>query len=335
MNSLSRRHRLRPLIVFLFLLSLLVLGLSACMVNGDNNGGGDQALLQTQAPTLMPTAPYTSSRSPTAIATGTATSALFPTSTSEPSATATATITPTATSLACWTQGGRIEQASLKTDQIRLPLDYRVYLPPCYDQQPERRYPVLFLIHGQSYTDDQWDRLGVDETANRLVAAGEIAPFLIVMPRDRYGGQPSENNFARVVVEELLPLIDQDYRTLPNREDRAIGGLSRGGGWSIHIAITEWELFGALGAHSPAIFYQDAQFMRVYLDQIPEDSYPRIYLDIGDRDRPGLMSAVVWFEKLLNQWGIAHEWYLFSGFHSEGYWQDHLETYLRWYAREW
>jgi len=301
------------------------------MVNGESDGGGDQTPLQSQVSTLMPSATYTPTPSPTL----TATSTPFPTPTPEPSATATAATTPTAKPLACWTQGGRIEQASLKTDQIRLPLDYRVYLPPCYDQQLERRYPVLYLIHGQSYNDDQWDRLGVDETADRLVAAGEIAPFLVVMPRDRYGGQPSENHFARVVVEELLPLIDQDYRTLPNRLNRAIGGLSRGGGWSIHMAITEWELFGALGAHSPAIFYQDAQFMRVYLDRIPEDSYPRIYLDIGDRDRPGLMSAVVWFEKLLNQWGIAHEWYLFSGFHSEGYWQDHLETYLRWYAREW
>lgn len=223
----------------------------------------------------------------------------------------------------------------LRTDQLRLPMDYRVYLPPCYNQQPERRYPVLFLIHGQNFNDDQWDRLGADEAADTLIASGEIPPLIIVMPRDRYGGQPSENNFALVVVEELIPLLDERYRTLPERDFRAVGGLSRGAGWAIHLAITQWELFGALGAHSPAIFYDDAQRMRVYLDAIPFESYPRMYIDIGDKDRAELMGATLWFENLLNERSIPHEWYLFSGYHSEDYWRAHMETYLRWYTQVW
>ncbi len=239
------------------------------------------------------------------------------------------------TRLGCWEKGGNLEIGSLPTNLLRLPLEYRVYLPACYDQQPERRYPVLYLIHGQSYTDDQWDRLGADEAADRLVAGGEIPPFIIVMPRDRYGGQPSENDFARAVVEELLPFIDENYRTKDDREFRAVGGLSRGGGWAVHLAITQWEYFGALGAHSPAIFYDDAQRMRVYLDAIQPEVMPRIYMDIGDRDRPEIMRAALWFEDLLNQRDIPHEWYLFSGYHSEDYWRDHLEAYLRWYSKSW
>ena len=58
-------------------------------------------------------------------------------------------------------------------------------------------------------------------------------------------------------------------------------------------------------------------------------------MDIGDRDRPEIMRAAIWFEELLNQRGIPHEWYLFSGYHTEDYWSAHLETYLRWYARTW
>lgn len=248
-----------------------------------------------------------------------------------PPPTATASPTP----LGCWAEGGSIETGSLRTSLLRLPLDYRVYLPPCYDQQPERRYPVIYLIHGQSYNDEQWDRLGADEAADRLIASDELPPFIIVMPRDRYGGQPSENNFARVVAEELVPAIDQNYRTLSGREYRAVGGLSRGGGWAIHLAMNHTDLFGALGGHSPAIFYDDAQRMRLYLDQIPAEAMPRIYIDIGDKDRPEILRAALWFEELLNERGVPHEWYLFSGYHAEAYWQDHVETYLRWYTQAW
>lgn len=81
-------------------------------------------------------------------------------------------------------------QSSLKSEKLRQPLDYRIYLPPCYNTQAHLRYAVLYLIHGQSYTDDQWDRLGADEVAEQLILTGEIGPFLIVMPRDRLWEQP-------------------------------------------------------------------------------------------------------------------------------------------------
>jgi S-formylglutathione hydrolase FrmB len=103
----------------------------------------------------------------------------------------------------------------------------------------------------------------------------------------------------------------------------------------VHLALNYWQTFGSLGGHSPAIFYDDAQFMRVYLETIPPASYPRIYIDIGDRDRPGLMNAAIWFEELLNSWDIPHEWHLYPGYHSEEYWSEHIEDYLRWYAAEW
>lgn len=268
---------------------------------------------------------------PTATPVKTATPALSPSPSRTP-APFKPSLTPTPD---CLQQGGRIEVGRFPTELLRLAMDYRVYLPPCYDELPARRYPVLFLLHGQSYTDDQWDRLGADETADRLIAAGELPPFLIVMPRDRYGGQPTENNYARVIVEELIPYLDENYRTLPDREHRAVGGLSRGAGWAVHLAIVHWEVFGALGAHSAAIFHTDAQSMRTWLAAIPAEQAPRIFLDIGDRDRPEIMDSAQWFENLLNEKDIPHEWYLFSGFHSETYWSAHVEQYLRWYARDW
>jgi len=241
----------------------------------------------------------------------------------------------TPTPVDCLTQGGQIEKGSLDTKLLRMPLIFRVYIPPCYDLHEKQRYPVLYLFHGQSYTDDQWDRMGVDEVADRLIADGQIPPLIIVMPFDRLGGQPTETNFSQAITEVLLPHIDKTYRTLPNRLHRAVGGMSRGAGWAVHFAIAEWRLFGALGVHSAAVFHTDAQRMRSWLSQIPEDQYPRIYVDIGDKDRPEIMRSTLWFEDLLNLYDIPHEWRLQSGYHAEEYWKAHLEQYLRWYTQAW
>jgi enterochelin esterase-like enzyme len=250
-------------------------------------------------------------------------------------ATGTPTPTQTATPLACWEEGGRYESGSLKTPLLRLPLEFSVYLPPCYDAQTERRYPALYLIHGQSFTHDQWDRLGVDETANALVGSGDLPPFLVVMPRDRLWEQPDKDMFGRAVVEELVPYIDEHYRSVAERDFRAIGGLSRGAGWAVHLGLSRWDLFGALGGHSLAVFWYDTSRIRGWLDAIPPESLPRIYLDIGEKDRPSILQSAIWFEKLLVEKGIPHEWYLFQGYHEEAYWQAHVEDYLRWYAQDW
>ncbi len=214
-------------------------------------------------------------------------------------------------------------------------MDYAVYLPPCYDEQPEHRYPVLYLIHGQSYNHDQWDRLGADETMNSLVSSGEISPFILVLPRDRSWGPPAEDLFGAVLAEELIPFIDSHYRTLDDRAHRAIGGLSRGAGWAVHLGLSRQELFGAIGGHSLPVFWSDTPYIRRWLAAIPPGEYPRIYLDIGEKDRPQILNSARWFENLLTERDIPHEWYLFPGYHEEAYWQAHLEEYIRWYASDW
>ncbi len=241
----------------------------------------------------------------------------------------------TASPLACWATGGRIETGQLTTSLLNAPLDYRVYLPPCYDEQPGAYYPVLYLIHGQSFTDDQWDRLGADTTADTLIASGEVAPFLIVMPRDRVWTEPTKDRFGEAVVGMLLPWVDSQYRTIPDRQYRAVGGLSRGGGWAVHFGLAYWELFGAFGAHSGFVFNTDVPNVKTWLADIPAGQMPRIYLDIGDNDHPDIAESAVWLEKLLAQKDIPHEWHMFHGYHEEAYWQAHVEDYLRWYAAEW
>ncbi len=242
---------------------------------------------------------------------------------------------PPASDPGCTQTAGQMQLGSLKSELLRDPLAYRVYLPPCYAEQLERSYPVLYLVHGQSYSDDQWDRLGADEAADRLIAAGEIAPFILVMPRDRTWTQPEEDPFGQVVVEELIPYIDSHYRTQADRQHRAVGGLSRGAGWALHFGLSDWEMFGAFGAHSLATFWSDAPQIRTWLNAIPPESLPRIFLDAGDRDRPPILEAAVRFEEILTEKSIPHEWYLFPGYHDEAYWSSHVEKYLRWYTAPW
>lgn len=226
-----------------------------------------------------------------------------------------------------------MEENTLRSSLLKLPMEYRVFLPPCYDQDPERRYPVLYLIHGQNFNHDQWDRLGADDTAFRLISAGEIPPFILILPRDRSWAQPDEDMFGRVMVEGLIPTIDERYRTLPGRSFRSIGGLSRGAAWAVHLGLSQWELFGAIGAHSLPVFWADTPHIRRWLDSIPQDSLPRIFMDTGEKDY--LIESTLWFEGLLTEKSIPHEWYLFPGYHEEAYWESHIEQYLRWYAQEW
>lgn len=235
----------------------------------------------------------------------------------------------------CWQVGGRVERGTLPVDSLPQPLQYRVYLPPCYDQLPQQRYPVLYLLHGQGYTDDQWERLGAPQVVDQLSALGELSPFLIVMPRDRVWSEPDEDGFGRAMVEALLPHIDAVYRSLPERQYRAIGGLSRGAAWALHLGLSEWKTFGAIGMHSGFVFQSDTKQVMGWLESIPLEQMPRIYMDLSDNEQDIIEQSAIWFEQQLTQAGIAHEWYLYPGFHNEDYWQAHVEQYLRWYAQAW
>ncbi len=258
-----------------------------------------------------------------------------PTSTS-PTATGTPyPITPTPTLTACMRAGGRVEVYEFTTTLLPAPLVYRIYLPPCYDEEPERSYPVLYLIHGQTYTDTQWDHLGVPETADRLITAGEVGPFIVVMPRDRIWLEPTEDNFGLAVEQSLVPWVDEHYRTIPDRAHRAIGGLSRGAAWAVHIGISHWEMFSAVGVHSGFVFQTDIQPIYLWLYNTPPGMFPRIYIDIGDDDRPEMIKGATWLEDLLVKFDVPHEWHMFVGEHEEAYWQAHVEDYLRWYTQDW
>lgn len=258
--------------------------------------------------------------------------------TSPPTATVTSTFTPTPipptptpTPLTCLTQPGSIERGVVNATVP--PQEYLIYLPPCYSEQPDLRYPVLYLLHGQTYTMDQWVRLGVPQAVDEMIFSGESVPFIVVFPDDSFWNLPAGSRFGERLVGALVPHIDSTYRTLPTRENRALGGLSRGGGWTAQLGFENPGMFGSLGLHSPAIFKGDGFFIEKLLRAIPEEARPRLWLDTGDVDRE--WKSIIEFEEALTRNDYPHEFSLYLGDHSEIYWGAHVRDYVRWYAEAW
>lgn len=239
--------------------------------------------------------------------------------------------TPTATPLTCLTTPGSIEQDSVKT--TKPPQEFLIYLPPCYDEFSDTHYPVIYLLHGQTYIDDQWVRIGAADTASRLIIAGEAPPFIIVFPDDRYWNLPAGPGFGDRLINLVVPYVDQNYRTLNDPSYRALGGLSRGGGWAVQLGFTHPELFSVLGLHSPAIFKDDAQYIYRWLRDIPSDSRPNVWIDVGDADKE--LGSIQLLEASLADNNYLYEFHVYSGDHTEAYWSLHVEEYLRWYAGNW
>ena len=240
---------------------------------------------------------------------------------------------PHMTQQSCNAKVGRFETMSMRATYLPLPMDVLVYLPPCYDKQVTARFPVLYLIHGQGFREDQWDRLGADETAEMLFRTQQVPQFIIVMPHDSFLRDPRESPFGRAFIEILIPWVDKTYRTLDDREHRAIGGLSRGGAWAFYLGLSHHDMFSAIGMHS-SFFFNGLEFpTRTMIQSIPPEEMPRLFIDIGGEDH--LLQANRQLEKLLMKENVAYEWYLFPGRHEESYWSSHMEQYLLWYTRDW
>jgi S-formylglutathione hydrolase FrmB len=136
-----------------------------------------------------------------------------------------------------------------------------VYLPPGYDDEPARRYPVVFVLAGFSgrgrglLNDDPWSP-GLDERMDALIAAG-AGELILVLPDafTRFGGSQyldstATGRYATHVAEELVARVDARFRTLPGREHRGVAGRSSGGYGALVFGMTRPDVFGAVACHS-------------------------------------------------------------------------------------
>ncbi|MBI4630456.1 MAG: hypothetical protein HY740_01855 [Chloroflexi bacterium] len=290
-------------------------------------------------PTVTPTPSLTRTLviPPTPTNTATTSATLTPqataTMTASPSPTPTHTLTPTiALTPYCQEPGGLVIPEQVDSAILGYKVAMRVYLPPCYKDFPERQFPVLYLIHGLNQNERSWNEVGADKTAAVMIAKGQLPPFIIVMPEEKVQ-QDTSGDFGKVLVNEIVPYTDVHYRTKPNRLYRAIGGLSRGGGWAINIGFQNPDKFGAVGLHSAAIFYGDDSKLVSWIKAVPPGLMPRIYLDIGEEDI--LLESVKWVHFVFTQQGVRHDYFINKGTHTLSYWRDNLPAYLKWYTTGW
>ncbi|KAF0109760.1 MAG: putative esterase family protein [Chloroflexi bacterium] len=206
-----------------------------------------------------------------------------------------------------------------------------IYTPACYD--PTGKYPVLYLLHGQNMDDNFWFDMGATRIAEKAIRAGQ-APFLIVMPyEERMFDPPGDSMFYDALLNDLIPWVDAHFATCTERVCRAIGGVSRGGGWAIRLVMRNFETFGALGAHSFGLMQADTWWAQKNLETHSLAEFPRIYLDRGDKDY--LAEDIEYFENALSANKIPHEYHIYPGIHNKDYWQAHVEEYMQFYMAAW
>lgn len=184
-----------------------------------------------------------------------------------------------------------------------------VYLPPGYNLDPGRRYPVLYLHDGQNLFDaatafagNEW---GLDETAEELIAAGTIEPIIIVgiynagdqriteytHVRDRKGQGGRARTYGRYLVEELKPFIDAEYRTQRGCATTGLGGSSLGGLVTLYLGLRYPAVFGKLIVMSPSIWWARRAILRE-LRKMAKKTEQKIWLDTGTSEGSNPQSVV-------------------------------------------
>jgi enterochelin esterase-like enzyme len=234
----------------------------------------------------------------------------------------------------CIEKSGKVETRTIQSVALKRALDYRVYTPPCYNSSVADPYPVLYLLHGSSANADQWIQLGLQTKMDELLAEGKIIPFLVVLPHEAaYLEDTRTSKYGQAILEELIPAVQKNFHVATDPAHTAIGGLSRGAGWAIHLGLSHPDVFGAVGAHSLALFYADINQIEKWRKLTAGDSLPRVFLDIGLQD--SLKDSAKKFELKLSEYSYPHEWHLNSGTHNAEYWIENISEYLRWYSQGW
>ncbi len=207
-----------------------------------------------------------------------------------------------------------------------------VYLPPRYDADLGTRYPVLYLQHGGGEDETGWVRQGnANVILDNLIAAGDAEPMIVVMasgyarradddepaPANRWEGiQRMFSALEDDVTEALIPFVDATFRTIPDREHRAMAGLSMGGMQTFHTALNHLDLFSYIGGFSGAAlpgaggFDPVTAYGGVFAD--PDafaDRVNLLWIGIGTDEPEGMYAGVNGFHTALAEAGIDHVYY--------------------------
>jgi predicted alpha/beta superfamily hydrolase len=235
---------------------------------------------------------------------------------------------------------------------LRNARDLVVYLPPGYDDQPSRHYPVLYLHDGQNLFDPSTSFIpGMDwhvgQTADQFINVGTVEPLIIVgiyntgkarireytptrVPK--LGGGRADR-YAKFLILELKPFIEREYRTLSGSEKTGIGGSSLGGLVSLYLGLRLPNVFGKLAALSPSVWWNQ-HVMHRFAAAADVRPRPNIWLDIGTREGPRIVQDVEQFRDVLLQkgWQLGKDLHyerVEGGEHNEAAWAQRVGPFLQ------
>jgi predicted alpha/beta superfamily hydrolase len=251
---------------------------------------------------------------------------------------------------------GTIRNHSNFASQFLAPRNLTVYLPPGYDKETARRYPVLYMHDGQNVFDSsqagmEWQ---MDEIAERLITAGQIEPVILVgvfsteARTDEYTFTAVERTapdgtvwrgggradlYGRLLIEEVKPFIDRTYRTRPEPLHTGLGGASFGGLVSLYLGLKHPDVFGNILAVSPSVQWDDHAVLKI-VAALPAKTPQRIWTDMGTLEGDVALGAV----RRLREALLAKGWKRGSDFqyleqengqHDEITWASRVEPMLR------
>jgi predicted alpha/beta superfamily hydrolase len=257
-------------------------------------------------------------------------------------------IPPTATSL----QSRLRKHTQFASRLVDEKHDVIVYVPPVYNGQPDRHFPVLYMQDGQNLFDPEtsfikgnyW-RMG--EAADELIVSGQIEPLVIVgiyntgvrrideytPSEDKRLGGGQADAYGQMLVEELKPFIDHTYRTRPGAVNCGMGGSSLGGLVSLYLGLRYTWVFGKLAVMSPSVWWHNRAILRT-VAQIPKKPDLKIWLDVGTRESKRALPDVRALKKeLINKgWKRGRDlgyMVMQGGEHSEWAWAQRVAPMLK------
>lgn len=270
---------------------------------------------------------------------------------------------------------GRLIDEQFRSRALVRTMRLRIYLPPNYDRF-EMRYPVLYLLHPWGMDESYWtDVMGFHTVTERLMHAGTVPPFVMVMPQgdksyfinaaDPHGhyepivdGNPDFfagalegcGDYGDYFLEEVIPYVDERYSTRTDRAGRVIAGISMGGAGAAALAFTHPDRFGGVGIHSPALFAPH-RFGPPWIFGLndPDALAARDPIRLAARLRQAtapriyldcgvddeVAANVRLLHDALDKARIPHTYMTGAGGHSWDYWHERLPQYLGFYTAGW
>ncbi|MGA9882291.1 MAG: alpha/beta hydrolase family protein [Candidatus Acidiferrales bacterium] len=262
---------------------------------------------------------------------------------------------------------GRAECSTVPSKILHRAVPFCILLPPSYDADKTRRYPILYFLHGLNENAQILLNSGGWDLIQDLWSDHRIGEFLIVTPSadDSFyiNSLNGRDDYQSFFIREFLPYIEHHYRTRDERRERGVGGVSMGGYGALRFAFLYSQLFGSVSAHSAALIEQpDARIAPSVADTITQfmgtafgspfnraywirespftivKTHPRpaglkIYFDCGTEDSFGFNRGAAKFHELLDSRNIPNEFHLYPGSHNWQYFAQHLPASLEFQSR--